>query len=134
MSLKKTVIPFLVAIFALLLPLSSVFADSAGWQVLTLNEKVHWNSTLGKYITNVDGAHASGYIKVCNHSSGGRYFYIKDYDPSDADDIYTYAYLNSGSCNSWDLRVMSGIIDGTNKQAEIYIQTTNGNSYFSIYD
>jgi hypothetical protein len=134
MSLKKTVTTFFVSLFVLVLPLSSVFADSAGWQTLTYWEKVHWNSTLDYYITNVDGAHASGYVKVCNNSSGGRYFYIKDYDPDNADDHFTYAYLSSGACDSWDLTSMSGIIDGANNQAEIYIQTSNGNSYFSIYD
>lgn len=132
MNLKKIMVPFLALLFTLVLPLSFVFADRAGWQVLTYWEKLHWNDTLDYYITNVDGAHASGNIKVCNNSSSGRYFYIKEYDPgTNKDEHFTYAYLKSGACNSWDI---SSIVDGTNKQAEIYIQTLYANSIFSIYD
>jgi hypothetical protein len=94
-------------------------------------ERVHYNFTLDYYITGVNNAHASGNVRVCNDSTGGRYFYIKEYDPDNKDDHFTYAYLSKGSCDSWDI---SGIVDGTNKQAEIYVQTLESNSVFSIYD
>ncbi|SHE88038.1 hypothetical protein SAMN05444392_104104 [Seinonella peptonophila] len=130
MNLKKIFVPFLSLLFALVIPFSSVFADSAGWQVLT-SEKVHYNKTLDSYITGVDNAHASGYIKVCNWSDGGRYFYIKEYDPDKADNWITYAYLGKNGCNSWNIQ---DYVDGSNKKAEIYIQTSNSNSWFIIYD
>jgi hypothetical protein len=79
----------------------------------------------------VNNAHTSGNVRVCNDSTGGRYFYIKEYDPDNKDEYFTYAYLSKGSCGSWDI---SGIVDGTNKQAEIYVQTLESNSVFSIYD
>jgi hypothetical protein len=138
MNLKKTVIPFLVSLFTLVLPFSSVFADSAGWQATNVwQQRVHWNSTLDYYITNVDDAPVSGNVLVCLRSGGGTYFYVKEYDPDNKDDHITYAYLeptdytNSTRCKMVDI---SSSQDGSNNKAEIYVQTLNSNAVFSIYD
>jgi hypothetical protein len=136
MSLKKTILPFFISIFTLLLPISSAFADSAGWQRLTW-ESTHWNSTLNAWITGVDNAHASGYVRICNElstSGSGRLITIKEYDPDNADDVIaTNKYLEPKQCLSYNIQSW---VDGTNAQAEIYVQLTNNGSYsaFSIWD
>ncbi|MCH5583712.1 hypothetical protein MK805_01840 [Shimazuella sp. AN120528] len=136
MNLKKIAVPFLGSLFALVLPLSSAFADSAGWQLKTW-EQVHYNSTLDYYITGVDNAHVSGNVLICLRSGGEAYFYVKEYDPDNADDFVTYTYLtptsstNSTACKMIDI---SSYQDGSNNQAEIYVQTTNKNAVFAIYD
>jgi hypothetical protein len=136
MSLKKTILPFLISIFTLLLPVSSAFADSAGWQRLTW-ESTHWNSTLNAWITGVDNAHASGYVRICNEltsEGNGRLITIKEYDPDNADDVIaTNRYLEPNTCLSYYIQPW---VDGTNAQAEIYVQLSNNGAYsaFSIWD
>jgi hypothetical protein len=134
--MKKAVLPFLISIFTLLLPVSSAFADSAGWQRLTW-ESTHWNSTLNAWITGVNNAHASGYVRICNElTSGGsgRLITIKEYDPDNADDVIaTNKYLEPQQCLSHYIQPW---VDGDNNKAEIYVQLTNNGSYsaFSIWD
>ncbi|MXQ55345.1 hypothetical protein [Shimazuella alba] len=136
MSFKKITVPFLAFLFALLTPFSLVFADSAGWQLLWSGQ-VHYNSTLNAYITPVDSAHASEYIRVCNPTGSTQNFYIKDYDPDSSDEYLTSGYesLSPYSCDSYWIRFLE---DGTNGQAEIYLQTTNKssgyNDQYKIYD
>lgn len=64
--------------------------------------------------------------------------YIKEYDPgTNADEYVTYHKLsptsgtNSTVCKSIDIRSFE---DGSNGQAEIYVQTLNMNAVFAIYD
>lgn len=136
MKLKKIVTTFFVSLLTLLIPVSSVFADSPGWQLLTW-ESTHWNSTLNAWITGVNNAHASGNVRICNELSktsyNSRLFTIKEYDPDNADDVVaSNKYLKPGECLSMSI---TSWVDGTNKQAEIYVQTNDGRySSFSIWD
>ncbi len=138
MNFKKTIIPFLASLFALAVPFSSAFADSAGWQGTNVwQQRVHWNDTLNYYITDVGGAPVSGNVLICLRNGGETYFYVKEYDPDNADDYVTYTHLNptsytdSSHCKMLDI---SAYTDGDNHQAEIYVQTKNSNAIFSIYD
>jgi hypothetical protein len=132
--MKKAVLPFLISIFTLLLPVSSAFADSAGWQLLTW-EDTHYNDTLQKWITGVDNAHASGYVRICNELTTGydQIITIKEYDPDNADDVIaSNLYLAGNTCLS---RNIQSWVDGTNGQAEIYVQVNHGGyNPFSIWD
>jgi hypothetical protein len=140
MRFKKIVMSFIALFCTLVIPLS-VFADSAGWQLKT-SEWVHWNDTLGKYITGVNNAHVSGDVLICLRSSGYEnkriYFHVKEYDPGNADEVVTYAsLLPTSNTNSDDcLRVDSSWynVDGDNQQAEFYVQTISEYSKFAIYD
>lgn len=131
MSLKKIVTTFFVSILTLLLPVASAFADSAGWQLVE-NDITHWNSTLNAWITDLDDAHVSGNVRICNEDHGGRLFTIKEYDPDSADEVVaSNRYLEAKACLSYDIRPW---VDGNNKQAEIYVQTQNSYSQWTIWD
>ncbi|SHF20168.1 hypothetical protein SAMN05444392_11052 [Seinonella peptonophila] len=128
MGFKKITVLFFGLLFALLVvPFSSAFADTT----LLWSGGVTYNSDLDAYITPVDSAHASGTIQVCNTSSFGRWFYIKDHDPDGSDEyLYdTMSYLSPGYCG---LYYIQNLVDGTNGKAEIYLQTSNSGSSFSI--
>jgi hypothetical protein len=109
------------------LPFSSAFADT-----LLTSETVHWNSTLGAYITGVNNAQASGYVKVCNKGSSKVFYNVKEYDEgSNQDEVITYDSLYPGDCRSYDI---SGFVDGSNGKAEIYLQTSTKGAKFALYD
>lgn len=142
MRFTKIVMSFFALLCTLVIPLSSVSAhevDLDGWQLRT-SEWVHYNKTLNNYITGVDNAHIKGNVLICNRSSYGKYiyFYVKEYDPgSNKDEIVTYAgleptlYTDSTRCLKLNV---SNFVDGDNKEAEIYIQTTSKDVHFAIYD
>jgi hypothetical protein len=107
------------------------FSSASAGTILLWSGGVTYNSALDAYITPFDSAHASATIQVCNTSSLGRWFYIKDHDPDGSDEFLydTMSYLSPGYCG---LYYIQNLVDGTNGKAEIYLQTSNSGSSFSI--
>ncbi|CAM5371156.1 hypothetical protein GCM10010261_11840 [Streptomyces pilosus] len=109
-------------------------ASAADWDYLG-NSYFQWNSTSGSYLTKKFQS-AGGYFKICTtYGTPTATYTIWEHDPDNADDWVGSYTLGSEACAT---HYVQSFVDGTNKRAELYVETKNGtvgaNDYIEFYD